>query len=106
MCEQGKNYGGAQKNPVTPDILMTTVKNKTNFVIEIKHGKNSDAKYQNAGYIVSIAVFYRKKTKNQVCIPMLSIVINVTKEDILKSDNSISLYGYVPSKNLEAKNMK
>ena len=110
---QGESIGNAQNNPVTPDILITTAKNKTNIVVEIKYGtKNSnDAKYQNAGYVISIADDYRKNSKNQSCIPMLSLIVNVRKDKIAKPDNdnsigNLSLYGYVPCKNLTTKNMK
>ena len=111
---QGESTGKSQNNPVTPDILITTVKNKTNIVVEIKYGtyNSYDAKYQNAGYVISIADDYRKNSKkNQSCIPMLSMIVNVSKDKIAKPDNdnsigNLSLYGYVPCKNLTTKNMK
>ena len=106
----------SENNPVTPDILMGTMKNQTNIVVECTYGNNSRyAKYRNAGYIVSIADFYRHKSKNQSCVPMLSITATLDRKIKIDFDNSIgeffgsigelSVYGYVPS-NSPSKNMK
>ena len=62
------NSGRSENNPVTPDMLLYT-EDQTNIIIEFKYGKNNNvnvnAKYQAAGYVVSIADFYRQKSSTK-----------------------------------------
>jgi len=98
--------GCSENNPVTPGILMDTG-NQTNIVVEFKIGYHNydNVIYQAAGYVVSIADFYRKNSdSNQSCIPMISIIASINSKIIDNFQNEesdkpiggLSVYGFVP----------